>query len=75
MPRKNKVSDDWIKEAMEPIIGKAPSGFRYVKASRKRGTRTIDTLEVRFPNGKLNVSSDPVGADLELTVWFTPKKP
>lgn len=66
--------DDWLGEAMTPVIGKALSSFRYHRASGKRGAKKIDKLVLRFPNGNLTIAPDPVGSDIELVVYFTPKR-
>jgi hypothetical protein len=65
--------ESWIGEAIEAVVGKELSRFRYYKASKKDGTRTIDKLVLYFSNGYLSISPDLVGKELELVVWFTPK--
>lgn len=69
----NTFQEGWLGDAIEPFVGKELSRFRYYKASKKRGTNTIDKLVLYFPNGDLSISPDQVGKDLELVVWFTPK--
>jgi hypothetical protein len=65
--------EGWLGEAIEPVVGKELSKFRYYKASKNRRTGTIDKLVLYFPNGDLSISPDLVGKELELVAWFTPK--
>ena len=68
----NKLNvNDWLGEALDPVLGRKVSAFTYRKASKRRG-RKFDTLELTFPNGKISISPDPVEKELELVVWFTP---
>jgi hypothetical protein len=60
-------------EALDPVLGKKILRFNYRKASKSRG-RSFDTLELHFANGKVSISPDPVGKELELVAWFIPSK-
>ena len=66
------VQNDWLGEALDPVRGKKLLRFNYRKASKRRGEK-FDTLELHFASGKVSISPDPVGKDLELVAWFTPE--
>ena len=68
---KKKIDlDDWMGGAFDPVYGKKLTAFRYVKASKRRG-REFDTIELTFPSGRVTISPDPVGKEMELVAWFS----
>jgi hypothetical protein len=67
------IENDWLGEALDPVLGKTVLRFNYRKSSKKRGRR-FDELELHFANGKVTISPDPVDKELELVVWFTPNR-
>lgn len=64
---------DWLGDALDPALGKKLLSFTYRKASKRRG-RKFDEIELTFPSGKVSISPDPVGKNLELAAWFKPSK-
>ena len=72
--RKNTGDDDWLGDALNPALQTKLVGFTYRKASKRRG-RKFDTIELRFSGGKVSISPDPVGKELELVAWFNADRP
>jgi hypothetical protein len=73
MTAKKVSQNDWLGEALDPVLGKKVLRFNYRKASKRRGRR-FDVLELHFDNGKVTISPDPVDKQLELVAWFTPAR-
>jgi hypothetical protein len=73
MDVKETAQNDWLGDALKPVLGKKVLRFNYRKASKRLGRR-FDRLELHFANGKVSISPDPVDDELELVVSFTPKR-
>jgi hypothetical protein len=73
MNPKKSATNDWLGDALDPVMGKKLTRFNYRKASKRRGTR-FDRIELHFAGGKVTISPDPVGKELELVAWFTPDR-
>jgi hypothetical protein len=68
MKVKNSTENDWLGEALDPVLGEKLLAFTYRKASKRRGRR-FDIIELTFASGKVSISPDPVGKELELVAW------
>ncbi len=73
MKVKKSVADDWLGDTLNPVLGEKLLGFTYRKASKRRGRR-FDAIELTFASGKVSISPDPVGKEIELVAWLSKPK-